>query len=308
MRKWMNDWNKLNPILADGEIGHIIGLLDTKTGDGKTPWRDLPFTGSVPVNSDPFPFQPIDHRWAAGLTVKAGQIIEHDGDLYLTDIDHTLPASFTTTNLTLIGGGTVSSGLGLAAIRGAVGGFGTGGNITLALPAGSTAGDVAVVYTFDRTTEAIPGLVSGGVSLQSDSGQGGARTQYTVLTSTDITAGSVAVPTPGGANCAVMVVCVGGTTAIGTGHSRGTGVANTPVSVARALANDVIVWVTMTRQDTTTPPLTISARGLEVLNLSNADFHLGAYIDTPGTEGGVLNAGSTSSAKNVVLLSGAIVR
>lgn len=54
MRKWMKDWNKLNPILAEGEVGEIIGMLDTKTGDGKTPWKDLSYTGSIPVYSDPF--------------------------------------------------------------------------------------------------------------------------------------------------------------------------------------------------------------------------------------------------------------
>lgn len=48
MRRWMKDWNKLNPILADGEVGEIIGMLDTKTGDGKTPWKDLRYTGTIP--------------------------------------------------------------------------------------------------------------------------------------------------------------------------------------------------------------------------------------------------------------------
>lgn len=48
MRRWMKDWNALNPILADGEVGEIIGMVDTKTGDGKTPWRDLRYTGTFP--------------------------------------------------------------------------------------------------------------------------------------------------------------------------------------------------------------------------------------------------------------------
>lgn len=54
MRRWMKDWNKLNPILADGEVGEIIGMLDTKTGDGKTAWKDLSFTGSVPSDANSF--------------------------------------------------------------------------------------------------------------------------------------------------------------------------------------------------------------------------------------------------------------
>lgn len=45
MRKWLTDWEKLNPILADGEVGEIIGMLETKTGDGKTPWNELLYTG-----------------------------------------------------------------------------------------------------------------------------------------------------------------------------------------------------------------------------------------------------------------------
>lgn len=45
MRKWLKDWEKLNPILADGEVGEIIGMLETKTGDGKTPWNELLYTG-----------------------------------------------------------------------------------------------------------------------------------------------------------------------------------------------------------------------------------------------------------------------
>lgn len=44
MRRWLEDWNRLNPVLADGEVGEIIGTLVTKTGDGKSPWKDLSFT------------------------------------------------------------------------------------------------------------------------------------------------------------------------------------------------------------------------------------------------------------------------
>lgn len=50
-------------------------------------------------------FQPVDHTWAPGLDVKAGQIVEHTGTLYKVDDDMTLPGSFDTTGLTSVGGG-----------------------------------------------------------------------------------------------------------------------------------------------------------------------------------------------------------
>lgn len=50
-------------------------------------------------------YQPVDHTWAAGLEVKAGQIVENAGTLYKVDADMTLPGVFDTTGLTAVGGG-----------------------------------------------------------------------------------------------------------------------------------------------------------------------------------------------------------
>lgn len=60
MRKWIEEWRKLNPILADGEVGEIIGLLVTKTGDGTTRWNDLPYTQEIAPDTDPAPLSAID--------------------------------------------------------------------------------------------------------------------------------------------------------------------------------------------------------------------------------------------------------
>lgn len=44
MRKEFDDWQRLNPVLATGEVGEIEGMSITKTGDGVTPWRELSYT------------------------------------------------------------------------------------------------------------------------------------------------------------------------------------------------------------------------------------------------------------------------
>lgn len=54
MRKWFHEWQKLNPILADGEVGEIIGMLITKTGDGKSTWKELSYDSTVIPSSIPF--------------------------------------------------------------------------------------------------------------------------------------------------------------------------------------------------------------------------------------------------------------
>lgn len=50
-------------------------------------------------------YQPVDHRWSAGLAVKTGQLIENAGTIYRATADFTTPGTFNTTNLTSVGGG-----------------------------------------------------------------------------------------------------------------------------------------------------------------------------------------------------------
>ena len=39
-------WNRVNPILADGEVGYETDTRQRKLGDGITHWNDLPYDGN----------------------------------------------------------------------------------------------------------------------------------------------------------------------------------------------------------------------------------------------------------------------
>lgn len=41
-RGWSEAWDRVNPILAQGEPGWAMDTRVLKIGDGITPWRDLP--------------------------------------------------------------------------------------------------------------------------------------------------------------------------------------------------------------------------------------------------------------------------
>lgn len=42
-RDTADNWTKFNPVLLIGEQGYETDLGNLKFGDGKTPWRDLPY-------------------------------------------------------------------------------------------------------------------------------------------------------------------------------------------------------------------------------------------------------------------------
>ena len=44
-------WYEVNPILKQGEPGYVIDGNQLKIGDGKTPWRELPFIGNDSIMS-----------------------------------------------------------------------------------------------------------------------------------------------------------------------------------------------------------------------------------------------------------------
>jgi len=62
MRRWYEDWEKLNPVLADGEVGEIIGMVQTKTGDGVSTWKELSFTPPA-AESDSIPGLPTVRKF-----------------------------------------------------------------------------------------------------------------------------------------------------------------------------------------------------------------------------------------------------
>ena len=51
-RDTLANWNSINPVLAQGEWGWVIGTEDFKIGDGTTAWIDLPYIqfGEIPNN------------------------------------------------------------------------------------------------------------------------------------------------------------------------------------------------------------------------------------------------------------------
>lgn len=44
-------WKKVNPILADGEVGYETDSRQRKIGDGRTPWNELPYDGNPCLQS-----------------------------------------------------------------------------------------------------------------------------------------------------------------------------------------------------------------------------------------------------------------
>ena len=43
-----DNWSRINPVLAQDELGFETHTHYVKLGDGRTPWRDLPYRGSLP--------------------------------------------------------------------------------------------------------------------------------------------------------------------------------------------------------------------------------------------------------------------
>jgi len=45
------DWQTLNPVLAEGQIGYETDTRRFKFGDGGTPWNSLPYATNLPALS-----------------------------------------------------------------------------------------------------------------------------------------------------------------------------------------------------------------------------------------------------------------
>jgi Zn/Cd-binding protein ZinT len=46
------NWQSVNPILEEGELGLELDTNRIKVGDGKTPWNELPYLVGTPVPPD----------------------------------------------------------------------------------------------------------------------------------------------------------------------------------------------------------------------------------------------------------------
>lgn len=78
------EWERINPILADGEPGYERGANKLKVGDGVTPWKQLGYLTPPKLSMEMTPstttsITPIDISLAAHIESEAPHPVYDDG-------------------------------------------------------------------------------------------------------------------------------------------------------------------------------------------------------------------------------------
>ena len=163
-RDLANNWQGVNPILADGEMGIETDTHKFKFGDGHTAWNELPYGATdavdIPTALSQFEndvgFITLTDVETAGFTKNVGTVTMVNGYLPGEDGNVILPAS----------GGTVTSVNNVEPDE--------NGNVTLDCVDSTTlfdiTGDLDMLYTADKSTlvAAINELVERVAKLEKD--------------------------------------------------------------------------------------------------------------------------------------------
>ena len=199
----------------------------------------------------------------------------------------------------------------MTTLRGATAGAFTSNARTLTLPAGTVAGDIAVLFAFDGWNTPVISTITGWTSVTWDTGAGVGLRAYKTLTSADITAGSVTVTwnsSYGGYAALATVSATVGMQVMAYSLSTSNGDTGTGRTLANLVGQngDTALWWAFKRKDGSTPAVSLS-RGTPVDTSSVANV-AGAFSTEALTTQALVDASSTvTSGGQVDGLIGVIV-